>query len=168
MQLHDLQPNVGAKHRKKRVGRGISAGQGKTAGRGTKGQGARKSGGVRPGFEGGQNPVVKSMPKLPGFTSHRPKVYNVNTGQLEAFDGKTVDNFSLAQAGLVPSPYVKVKLITKGDLTKKLAVKLQGASQSAIDAIQKAGGSFDKLPQVKREAKPKTEDDKPAKKAAKK
>lgn len=141
----------------KRVGRGIAAGQGKTAGRGTKGQGARKSGGVRPGFEGGQTPLTKRLPKLPGFTSHRPKVENVYTGQLEAFAGKTADNFTVAEAGLATSPYVKVKLIVKGDITKKVTVKLQGASESAIAAVQKAGGSFDKVPQVKRQPKEKPE-----------
>jgi large subunit ribosomal protein L15 len=137
----------------KRVGRGISAGQGKTAGRGTKGQGSRAGSGPRPGFEGGQNPLYMRLPKLPGFTSHRPKVENVYTGQLDAFSGKTADNFTLADAGIISSPYVKVKLIVKGEVTKKVTVKLQAASESAVAAIQKAGGSFDKIPQVKRPAK---------------
>jgi len=141
----------------KRVGRGIAAGRGKTAGRGTKGQNARKSGGVRPGFEGGQTPLGKRLPKLPGFTSHRPVVENVYTGQLDAFAGKTVDNFTLANASITSSPHVKVKLVVKGDVTKKVTVKLQGASENAIAAVQKAGGSFDKVPQVKREAKEKGE-----------
>jgi large subunit ribosomal protein L15 len=155
MKFNEL--SVSKKRSIKRVGRGISAGQGKTAGRGTKGQGARKSGGVRPGFEGGQTPLTKRLPKLPGFTSHRPVVQNVYTGQLEAFANKTVDNFALAEAGLTTSPYVKVKLIVKGEVTKKVTVKLQGASENAIAAVQKAGGSFDKVPQVKRAAKEKAE-----------
>jgi large subunit ribosomal protein L15 len=125
----------------KRVGRGIAAGQGKTAGRGTKGQGARKSGGVRPGFEGGQNPLYFRFPKLRGFTSHRTKPENVYTGQLEQFSG-LVNNEALAKAGLVSNPYTSVKLITKGELSKKLTVKLQGASASAVKMIEKAGGSF--------------------------
>ncbi len=145
-----------------RVGRGIAAGRGKTAGRGTKGQGARKSSGLRPGFEGGQNSLAKSMPKLPGFTSHRPKAENIYTGQLDAFAGKTVDNFSLTEAGLLTSPYTKAKLIIKGDVTKKVTVKLQGASASAVEAVQKAGGTFEKVDQVKRLAKEKPEE-KPAK-----
>lgn len=136
----------------KRAGRGIAAGRGKTAGRGTKGQNARTGGGVRPGFEGGQNPLYQRLPKLPGFTSHRPKAENVYTGQLDQIKG-TVDNFSLAEAGIISSPYVKAKLVVKGDVTKKVAVKLQGASETAIAAVQKAGGSFDKVPQVKRQAK---------------
>lgn len=160
MKFNDLK--VTKTRNARRVGRGIAAGRGKTAGRGTKGQGARKSSGLRPGFEGGQNSLAKSMPKLPGFTSHRPVVETIYTGQLDAFAGKTADNFSLAEAGLVSSPHVKVKLIVKGDVTKKVTVKLQGASATAVAAVQKAGGSFDKVPQVKRQAKEKT-DKKPAK-----
>lgn len=138
-----------------RVGRGIAAGQGKTAGRGTKGQNARGSG-TRPGFEGGQNPLMQRLPKLSGFTSHRPKVENVYTGQLDKVGG-TIDNFSLANAGLISSPHVKVKLITKGAVTKKLTVNLQGASESAVAAIQKAGGKFNLTAQVKRQKQEKPE-----------
>lgn len=141
----------------KRVGRGIAAGQGKTAGRGTKGQNSRSGGRVRPGFEGGQNPLYQRLPKLPGFKSHRPKAENIYTEQLEAFGGKTVDNFTLADAGLISSPYVKVKLLVKGELTKKVTVKLQNASEAAVEAVQKAGGTFAKTPQVKRQAKEKSE-----------
>lgn len=137
----------------KRAGRGIAAGRGKTAGRGTKGQSARTGGRVRPGFEGGQNPIYARLPKLPGFRSIRVKAENVYTGQLDEFAGKTVDNFTLANAGLVSSPYVRVKLVVKGDVTKKVTVKLQAASESAIAAVQKAGGSFEKMPQVARKKK---------------
>lgn len=153
MKYHELQ--VSKQRGPKRVGRGIAAGQGKTAGRGTKGQNSRTGGRVRPGFEGGQNPLYKRVPKLPGFTSHRPVVENVYTGQLDQFGSKTVDAFSLAEAGLISTPYVKIKLIVKGEVTKKITVKLPAASESAIAAIQKAGGSFDKAPQVKRAAKEK-------------
>ena len=139
----------------KRAGRGISAGRGKTAGRGTKGQNSRTGGKVRPGFEGGQNPLYLRLPKLPGFTSHRPKTENVYTGQLDEFAGKTVDNFTLSNSGLVSSPYVKVKLISKGKVSKKVAVKLQGASDNAIAEVQKAGGSFEAVKQVKRQPKEK-------------
>lgn len=141
---------------KKRVGRGISAGQGKTAGRGTKGQSSRTGGRVRPGFEGGQNPLYMRLPKLPGFRSVRKQVEVIYTGQLDELGG-VVDNFSVFNGGLTSSPHVKVKLIHKGEVTKKVTVKLQGASEKAITAIQKAGGSFTVTPQVKRVAKDKTE-----------
>lgn len=150
MKINDLKSN--RKKSARRVGRGIAAGRGKTAGRGTKGQNARTGGGVRPGFEGGQNPLYQRLPKLPGFTSHRPKTENVYTGQLNNLGGSTVDNFTLANAGLVSSPYVSVKLVVKGEITKKVTVKLQGASEAAVSAVQKAGGTFDKVTQVKRQA----------------
>ena len=158
MKFNDLK--ISSKKSAKRVGRGIAAGQGKTAGRGTKGQNARTGGRVRPGFEGGQNPLYRRLPKLPGFTSHRPKAENVYTGQLDAFASKTVDNFTLANAGITSSPHVKVKLVVKGDVTKKVTVKLQGASENAILAVQKAGGTFTAVEQVKRQAKEKLEDKK--------
>jgi len=143
MKFHELntqKPKVG-----KRVGRGIAAGQGKTAGRGTKGQMARTGSKKKPGFEGGQNPLMQRMPKMHGFRSWKVKVENVYTGQLEAFGGKTVDTFALAEAGLVSNPFVRVKVIAGGELSKKVTVKLQGASEGAIAAIQKAGGSFEKV-----------------------
>ncbi len=150
--------NISANRRSRRVGRGIAAGQGKTAGRGTKGQSARKGNGRRPGFEGGQNPLMQRLPKLPGFTSIRPKAELVYTGQLDQFAGGTVDNFTVANAGLTSSPYVKVKLINKGEVTKKVTVKLQAASQSAIEAVQKAGGTFAQVKQVGRSKKEKKTD----------
>lgn len=153
MKYNDLK--VTSKQSARRVGRGIAAGQGKTAGRGTKGQSSRTGSSRRPGFEGGQNPLMQRLPKLPGFRSARVKAENVYTGQLNDLSG-TVDNFSLAAAGLISSPYVRVKVITKGELSKKLAVKLQLASESSVAAIQKAGGSFEKTPQVKRTAQEKT------------
>lgn len=146
--------NVSAKRASRRVGRGIAAGQGKTAGRGTKGQNSRTGNGRRPGFEGGQNPLMQRLPKLPGFTSKRPKAEVVYTGQLSDV-GASVDNFTAYKAGLVSSPYVRVKLITKGDVTKKATVKLQAASESAIAAVQKAGGTFTVTPRIKRPAKEK-------------
>jgi large subunit ribosomal protein L15 len=147
MQYHQL--TTPKPKSKKRVGRGISAGQGKTAGRGTKGQSSRTGGTRRPGFEGGQTPLMMRLPKLRGFTSHRPKTENVYTGQLSSLKGN-IDNFSLFNSGLVSSPYVKVKLINKGELSSAVTVSLQGASASAIESIQKVGGSFTKVPQVKR------------------
>ena len=139
----------------KRVGRGIAAGQGKTAGRGTKGQKARTGSSRKPGFEGGQNPLMQRLPKLHGFKSHRPKVENVFTGQLNDLKGKTVDNFALAEAGLVSNPYVNVKLLVKGVVSKAVTVKLQAASENAKAIVQKAGGTFEVVPQVGRTKKEK-------------
>lgn len=137
-----------------RVGRGIAAGKGKTAGRGTKGQNARKSGGVRPGFEGGQNPLAQRIPKLPGFRSIRVKAENIYTAELNGFSGQ-VDNFKLAEKGLISGPYVRVKLIMGGDVTKKVTVKLQAASAAAQKAVTKAGGSFEVIDLPKRSKKQK-------------
>ncbi len=154
MKVHELKANTQKKAN--RVGRGIAAGQGKTAGRGTKGQGSRAGKGRRPGFEGGQNPLMQRLPKLRGFRSFKTAAENVYTGKLAEVKG-TVDNFSIYEAGLVSSPYVRVKLVVRGEeITKKQTVKLQAASASAIAQIQKAGGSFEAVPQVKRESsKPK-------------
>lgn len=148
MKLHEL--HVVSNKQSRRVGRGIAAGQGKTAGRGTKGQKSRAGSSRKPGFEGGQNPLMQRLPKLRGFTSHRTAVQNVYTGQLDLL-GTNVDNYSLAEAGLISSPYLKVKLIVKGDVTKKHNVKLQSASLSAVAVIQKHGGSFQVTPQVARQ-----------------
>lgn len=139
MKYNELQ-STGSKNRK-RVGRGIAAGQGKTAGRGTKGQGARTGYSKRPGFEGGQNPLMQRLPKLHGFRSFRVKAENVFTDQLDKV-GATVNNQTLADAGLVSSPYVRVKLLNRGEVTKKVTVELQAASETAIEAVQKAGGEF--------------------------
>jgi len=140
----------------KRVGRGISAGQGKTAGRGTKGYGARTGSKARPGFTGGQNPIMQKLPKLPGFRSHRPKMETVYTGQLDNLKSKTVDGHALADAGLISNPYVRVKLLFKGDVTKAVNVELQAASGKATDAVANAGGSVKVVPRIARPAsKPK-------------
>jgi large subunit ribosomal protein L15 len=144
--------NISTPTRKSRVGRGIAAGQGKTAGRGTKGYGSRTGSTRKPGFEGGQNPLMKRLPKLRGFKSQHPKMELVYTGQLDAISG-VVDNFSVHEAKLVSSPYVRVKLVVKGDVTKKVTIKLQGASKSAIEAVKAAGGNFAEIEQVKRAGK---------------
>lgn len=150
MKYHELQTNKNKPA--KRVGRGIAAGQGKTAGRGTKGQMARTGSTKRPGFEGGQNPLMQRLPKLHGFRSLKPKAEEIFTGQLDQFGGKTVDTFVLAEAGLVSNPFVSAKLLVKGEVTKKVTVKLQGASAAAITAVQKAGGSFEKIGRAARPA----------------
>ena len=154
MKFNEL--TVSSNKNTRRVGRGISAGQGKTAGRGTKGQKSRTGSSRRPGFEGGQNPLMQRMPKLRGFTSKRTPAENVYTGQLNGI-GSKVDNHTLAEAGLTTSPYVRVKVITKGELTKKVAVSLQLASASAVAAIEKAGGTFTVTPQVMRPKQDKPE-----------
>jgi large subunit ribosomal protein L15 len=136
----------------KRVGRGIAAGQGKTAGRGTKGQMSRTGSKKKPGFEGGSNPLMQRLPKLHGFRSFKTPVETVYTGQLDAIKAKTIDATAVAEAGLVSSAFVRVKLVVKGEITKKHDVKLQGASETAIAAIQKAGGTFEKVTQQLRPA----------------
>jgi large subunit ribosomal protein L15 len=155
MKYHELQTTSYKKP--KRLGRGIGSGAGKTAGRGTKGQKARAGSTAKPGFAGGSNPLMQKLPKLAGFRSHRTAPENVYTGQLEQFGGKTVDAQILADAGIISSPYVRVKLVSKGDLTKKVAVKLTAASQSAVAALEKAGGSFEKAERLSR---PKTSEKK--------
>ncbi|HSW37202.1 MAG TPA: 50S ribosomal protein L15 [Candidatus Saccharimonadales bacterium] len=148
MKYHELQ--VKKSRSPKRVGRGIAAGQGKTAGRGTKGQKSRTGYSKRPGFEGGQNPLMQRLPKLPGFRSLRTPAENVYTDQLDQFANKIVDSGVLAEAKLVSSPYAAVKLLSRGKVTKKIVVKLQAASESAIAAIQEAGGSFEKTARLAR------------------
>lgn len=150
MQYHDL--SVRKKKTAKRAGRGISAGRGKTAGRGTKGQSSRAGGKRRPGFEGGQTPLMMRIPKLRGFTSHRSKTENVYTGQLDSLSGE-VTNFTVAEAGLVSSPYVNVKLVVRGEVSKPAKVHLQGASRTAIAALEKSGGSFTVVPRLMRAPK---------------
>lgn len=154
MKVNELQVNSTPDRR--RVGRGIAAGQGKTAGRGTKGQKSRTGKGRRPGFEGGQNPLMQRLPKLRGFRSLKPKAENVYTDQLVAL-GTKVDNKVLAEKGLTTSEYVAVKLLFRGEVSKSVAVNLQGASAKAVDALQTAGGSFTQVPRVMRPAKQKEE-----------
>lgn len=151
MKFNELK--VSAHRTSKRKGRGIASGKGKTAGRGTKGYGARTGSTKRPGFRGGENPMMQQLPKLPGFHSLKAKAENVYTGQLEQFAGKTVDNELLAANGLVSNAYSTVKLLSgRGDLTKKVTVKLQAASASAIAAVEAADGSFAAVARAQRPA----------------
>jgi large subunit ribosomal protein L15 len=139
--------------RPSRKGRGISAGQGKTAGRGTKGQKARTGHRKMPtGFMGGQRAIMQAVPKLKGFKSFHAKAEVVYTDRLNDLKGK-VDNFTLAENNLISSPYVKVKIITRGELTAKLDIETQFASKTAIAAIKKAGGSFKKVAILQKSAK---------------
>ncbi len=138
----------------RRVGRGISAGQGKTAGRGTKGQRSRAGSSKKPGFEGGQNPLKSRIPKLRGFKQFREQPITITTMKLNSFSG-VVDNFVLYEAKILKSPDQKARVVVRGDLTSKVTVRLQGASEKAIEAILKAGGKFEKTarPQATKQEK---------------
>ena len=144
MNLHNLKPNRGSKHRVKRLGCGESSGLGKTCGRGHKGQKSRSGGGVRPGFEGGQMPLHRRLPKR-GFNNTRfqDKIAVVNVASLnDRFeDGATVNMESLKEARLVKGTYVTVKVLGNGDISKKLTVEGCKVSASAKEKIEKAGGT---------------------------
>lgn len=161
MKIHELQ--LTSSKDRKRVGRGIGSGYGKTAGRGTKGQNSRTGGGVRIGFAGGQNPLAKLLPKNRGFRSlSRVEYQPVNLVQLNHFnDGDVVDNASLAAAGLVKKADARVKILARGEMSKKkLTVKVQAISASAREAIEKLGGTIEltELPkQPKKATRPKTD-----------
>jgi large subunit ribosomal protein L15 len=129
---------------RKRVGRGIAAGQGKTAGRGTKGQGSRTGKKLGVMFQGGQRALVQAVPKGRGFKSLKSPAQIVYLDHLNAFAGKTVTNMSLYEAGLVATPFHTVKVISRGELTEKVTLHVQAASKSVQEAIVKAGGSFKK------------------------
>ena len=141
MKYNELQ--VSASRGRKRVGRGISAGQGKTAGRGTKGQNSRTGKKLRAGFQGGQNPLTSSIPKSRGFKSMRTPAQIVYLDNLNGLKG-TVDNFALYEAGMIATPFHNVKVIARGELTAKINLKVQGASKSVVEAIAKLGGKFEK------------------------
>ena len=143
MKYNDLAVNKNA--RPTRAGRGISAGRGKTAGRGTKGQKSRTGHRKMPaGFMGGQRAIMQAIPKLKGFKSLHAKATVVYTDNLNTLSGD-VDNFILAENSLIENPYAKVKIILRGELTSKINLKTQFASKTAIKAIEKAGGKFEKV-----------------------
>lgn len=142
MRLHDLKPAEGARREKKRVGRGIGSGHGKTSCRGQKGQKARSGGGVRPGFEGGQIPLTRRIPKR-GFTNIFKKEYAiVNVGTLEERfeEGAVITPEVLIESGIIKDVKDGVKILGDGDLNKKFTVKAHKFSQSAIEKIQAVGG----------------------------
>lgn len=143
MRLHDLKPRPGAKHRKKRVGCGESSGHGKTSGKGHKGQKARSGGSIRLGFEGGQMPLIRRLPKRGFNNAEFKKVWAiVNVEDLEKFDnGFTVDKESLLSNGLIRGTFVGVKVLARGDVTKKLNVTVNQISAAAKEKIEKAGGT---------------------------
>ena len=141
MKLNELQPAEGSKFAAKRVGRGIGSGNGKTSGKGHKGQKARSGGGVRPGFEGGQMPIYRRLPKR-GFNNIFAKQYvTINVSDLERFDnGTEVTAELLKETGVVSKVLDGVKILGRGELTKKLNVKVAKYSAQAIEKIEKAGG----------------------------
>lgn len=148
MKLHDLKPEEGSQRKKTRVGRGIAAGKGKTAGRGTKGQGARSGGGKGPYFEGGQLPLVRRLPFKRGFTNiFRIEFQEVNIDMLDKRfdDGALVNGETLLAAGLVRSADQPIAVLGRGDLSKKLTVQAHRFSKTAVDKIAEAGGSTEKL-----------------------
>jgi large subunit ribosomal protein L15 len=144
MDLHTLKPRPGSKHRVKRLGCGESSGHGKTSGKGHKGQKARSGGSIRLGFEGGQMPLLRRMPKR-GFNNanFKTKFAVVNLDALNAFeDGSTVDEQTLLAAGVIRRPYDQVKILGSGELTKKLTITANKASETAKAAIEKSGGTL--------------------------
>ncbi len=146
MKLHDLKPAKGSTKVPKRVGRGVGSGWGKTAGRGSKGQNARAGGGVRPGYEGGQMPIHRRLPKR-GFTNiFRKQIAVINIQDLERFDsGTVVDETALVRSGLVKGNYDGIKLLGKGDIKTPLTIKLSAVSRSAKEKIEAVGGSVEDI-----------------------
>lgn len=145
MKLHDMQPAPGSVTKSKRLGRGTGSGLGKTAGKGHKGQNARSGGGVRPGFEGGQMPLIRRLPKR-GFTNNWKKVYTtINVSDLERLENGTVVTAELLKSkGMIAKiEAYGLKVLGNGNLTKQLTVKAAKFTQSAVDKISAAGGSVE-------------------------
>ena len=141
MKLHELQPAAGSRKVRNRVGRGTSSGNGKTAGRGQKGQKARSGGGVRLGFEGGQTPLFRRLPKRGFLNVNRKEYAIVNLDQLNAFeDGAEVTPVVLVESGIVKAEKSGVKILGNGELTKQFNVKAATLPKSAEDAIPAKGG----------------------------
>ncbi|MFC4713768.1 50S ribosomal protein L15 [Planococcus dechangensis] len=146
MKLHELKPAEGSRSSRKRIGRGIGSGTGKTAGKGHKGQNARSGGGVRPGFEGGQNPLFRRLPKR-GFTNINRKDYTVvNLDVLNRFEeGTEITPALLIETGVVSKERSGIKILGNGSLDKKLSVRAHKFSASAKEAIEAAGGQTEVL-----------------------
>ncbi|MBR6747966.1 MAG: 50S ribosomal protein L15 [Clostridia bacterium] len=147
MKLFELSPAAGSTKEPKRKGRGVGTGNGKTGGRGHKGQKARSGGGVRPGFEGGQMPMTRQLPKR-GFTNHFAVNYaTVNVSRInDAFNnGDVVDAQALIEAGLVKKTLDGIKILGNGELSKKLTVRANAFSQSAKEKIEAAGGTVEEV-----------------------
>jgi len=147
VKLHELRPARGSRRAGTRIGRGIGAGQGKTAGRGQKGQGSRSSVGLPVGFEGGQMPLTQRLPKLRGFHNRWRREFTVvNLGKLARFKpDSVVDPDTLAEAGLIPGAAVPVKLLAAGRLRTRLLVRVHRVSAAARQAVEAAGGRVELL-----------------------
>jgi large subunit ribosomal protein L15 len=145
MRLHNLKPRPGSKHRRKRLGQGESSGHGKTAGRGGKGQTARSGSSIRVGFEGGQMPLIRRIPKRGFNNTEFTTAYSpVNVGELNQFeDGARVDEIALRSVGLANGPKLGIKILGTGDLTKKLTVLVSAISASAKTKIEAKGGKVE-------------------------
>lgn len=146
MEIKDLKPQAGSTHSKKRVGRGHAAGQGKTAGRGLNGQKSRAGGGKGAGFEGGQTPLARRLPKLPGFRNiNRIEYVPVNVGRLEDKynAGDVVDAESLKEKGIIKHTDSPIKVLGDGNITKALTIKVDKVSASAKSKIEAAGGKVE-------------------------
>jgi large subunit ribosomal protein L15 len=144
MRLNDLAPEKGQRKNRKRVGRGVASGSGKTAGRGNKGQNARSGGGVRPGYEGGQMPIHRRLPKR-GFKNRFKKIFAiVNVRDLNRFDADSVvDEVAFIKSGLVKGDRDGIKILGKGDVTVPVTVRINKISESARQKIEAAGGKIE-------------------------
>lgn len=143
LRLNTLSPAPGSKQNPKRVGRGIGSGTGKTAGRGHKGQKARSGGSVRPGFEGGQMPMQKRLPKF-GFTSRMARVTaQIRTSELASINDDVIDLDALKRADLVGTHIERAKIFLSGDVTKAFNIKGLGITKGALEAVEKAGGKVE-------------------------
>jgi large subunit ribosomal protein L15 len=155
MRLHDLKPRPGAKHRRKRLGQGESSGHGKTSGRGGKGQTARSGSSIRIGFEGGQMPLIRRIPKR-GFNNarHGTRYVPINLESLNRFeDGTRVDEAALRDAGLANGPVRRIKILGDGELSRKLTISAHAFSASARSKIEAKGGSCEVIAPAKPAAK---------------
>lgn len=144
MKLHELSPASGTRRARKRLGHGVASGQGKTAGRGTKGQGSRSGGGVRPGYEGGQMPIHRRLPKR-GFTNIFKKQFAIiNVKDLNRFeDGSPIDEVALVKQGLVKGRFDGIKLLGQGEIDRPVQIKVHAVSKSAQAKITAAGGTVE-------------------------
>jgi large subunit ribosomal protein L15 len=153
MRLNDMSPAHGARKTRRRVGRGASAGQGKTSGRGVKGQRARKGGYHKVGFEGGQMPIQRRMPKV-GFRSKMKALHaEVRLDELAKVDGTAIDLAALIKANIIPTFATHAKVVLSGEIKKAVTLTGIGATKGAKEAIEKAGGSVAALPEKPKPAK---------------
>jgi len=151
MRLNDMKPAMGARKTRLRVGRGASAGQGKTCGRGVKGQRARKGGYHKVGFEGGQMPLQRRLPKV-GFRSKMEQA-EVRLDELHKIEGSVIDLDALKKANIIPTFADRAKVVLSGEIKKAVSLKGIGATKGAKEAIEKAGGSVEALPEPPKPSK---------------